>query len=774
GGDISTATGILTIGNNFPDAIGVSALACARGWPIILTDVAGGPPPVALHSSAAGTFSDLGLTTALKAGTYAELPGGVTGLTNFSGTDRYYTCANAAAWAQTYAGLTFTHTALTTGDKFPDALAGGPYVAQDEGMLLLSPTGGPLPAPIAALITANGPAVEHFTFIACIEPVIGQVKALLPDPPVITGVSPACGPAAGGTVVTISGSGFSGATAVGFGGVPATTFTVDSANQITATAPPGAGTVDVTVTTPAGASNANLADRYRYIPFPVITGLAPSSGSTSGGTEVTISGSGLSGATAVLFGSVPAASFRIDSANQITAATPEHGSATVDVTVTTPGGTSVADGAAGPANDFTFLRIPEIAALSPTWGPATGGTAVTITGANFLDATAVQFGGTDAATFVLDSDTQITANSPAHEAGPFYITVSGPEGTSLPVDKALFRFGSPVRYEEDDPLIVYAGDWNTAAYPSASAGTITSTSAVGAQVRAAFTGTSIDWIARTAPEYGLATVSLDGAGPMTVDLSSETAQSQQVVWSSGSLSEGLHTITLFCPRQPGEYSTGLKINVDAFDIVGTLTELPPEDTRDGLIVIDGSSLAAGSGSTPGNDWATRMVADISNPTAGAWIKANVAKGGQTIAQMAADAVTEIDTLFSAAYHHNICVVWEGCVSIDHGYSATQVHDELKAYCLARKAAGYQVVLLTVLPFGNVPPYEPVRSAANALIRSDWEDYADTLADVCVDEHIGDPGDQYDTTYYLDDAWHLNDIGQAIVADIVRAAIEGIL
>ncbi|MBN1632462.1 MAG: cell wall-binding repeat-containing protein, partial [Thermoleophilia bacterium] len=69
---------------------------------------------------------------------------------------------------------------LTTGDKFPDALAGGPYLAQDHGTLLLSPLQGPLPDPIATVLAANASSVRHFTFIACIEPVIGQVKALLP------------------------------------------------------------------------------------------------------------------------------------------------------------------------------------------------------------------------------------------------------------------------------------------------------------------------------------------------------------------------------------------------------------------------------------------------------------------------------------------------------------------------------------------------------------------------------------------------------------------
>jgi Tol biopolymer transport system component len=177
GADMSNAAAIITRGDVFPDAIGVSPLACAMVWPVLLTESGGSAP---LNASSAAALSELGITHAIKVGTYVTLPGGVTGLANLSGADRYYTNRNVAEWSHSTAGLLFTHIGIATGDKFPDALAAGPYLAKDGGILLLSPLNGPLPTCIGAEITANRAAVCKVSFIACVEPVISQVKALLP------------------------------------------------------------------------------------------------------------------------------------------------------------------------------------------------------------------------------------------------------------------------------------------------------------------------------------------------------------------------------------------------------------------------------------------------------------------------------------------------------------------------------------------------------------------------------------------------------------------
>jgi len=149
------------------------------------------------------------------------------------------------------------------------------------------------------------------------------------------GNQPAAGTGGRGTKVTITGLSLTGATAVKFGTVAASAFTVNSATQITTTSPAGTGVVDVTVVTPGGTSAQSSADQFSYAP--AVTGIGPLLGPTTGGTKVTIAGSNLTGATAVKFGTVAASTFTVDSATQITATSPA-GTGVVDVTVVAPGG----------------------------------------------------------------------------------------------------------------------------------------------------------------------------------------------------------------------------------------------------------------------------------------------------------------------------------------------------------------------------------------------------------------------------------------------------
>ena len=89
---------------------------------------------------------------------------------------------------------------------------------------------------------------------------------------------------------------------------------------------------------------------------------------------------------------------------------------------------------------------PTVASISPTSGPIAGGTSVTLTGTGFTGTTGaggVRFGGTNATSYTVNSDTQITAVSPAHAAGVVDVTVTAPGGTSATSASDQFTYVAP-------------------------------------------------------------------------------------------------------------------------------------------------------------------------------------------------------------------------------------------------------------------------------------------------------------------------------------------
>jgi hypothetical protein len=89
-------------------------------------------------------------------------------------------------------------------------------------------------------------------------------RPLAVQPPVVTQISPMFGSTGGGTVVTITGSNFTGVTGVAFGANAGTSVTCATANQCTATSPAGSGTVSVRVATGSGTSADTAADDFTY------------------------------------------------------------------------------------------------------------------------------------------------------------------------------------------------------------------------------------------------------------------------------------------------------------------------------------------------------------------------------------------------------------------------------------------------------------------------------------------------------------------------------
>ncbi|MFH8381611.1 IPT/TIG domain-containing protein, partial [Kitasatospora sp. NPDC018058] len=247
-----------------------------------------------------------------------------------------------------------------------------------------------------------------------------------PLPPVLFVDSPNAGPAAGGDTVTLTGLGLNAATQVHFGSAPATIVSGDVLGfSLVVVAPPGSGTVAVTVTTPNGTSNPVA---YTYLvasptPAPNPAAITPVSGPVAGGIPFVITGTGLAGAS-VTFGGA-AATVLASAPNVIAGLTPAHAAGTVPVVVTTVGGSASVPGG------FTYLSsAPPVVTtpITPVVSIPAGGGVFTIVGTGLTGAT-VTF-GTTTATITTNTGTVITGIIPAGTAGTTVpVTVTTPGGT---------------------------------------------------------------------------------------------------------------------------------------------------------------------------------------------------------------------------------------------------------------------------------------------------------------------------------------------------------
>lgn len=259
----------------------------------------------------------------------------------------------------------------------------------------------------------------------------GSSSAAAPAPvvvvpaPTLTGVSPSAGPTGGSTSVTITGTNLTGATAVTFGGTAATSFTVDSATQITATTPAGSvGAQNVVVTAPGGSVTST--GGYAYVAAPTVTSLNTTAGPLAGGTSVVVTGTNFTGASAVTFGGTAATAFTVNTATQITATAPAGTAGAKNLVVTTPGGNGTGTGI------YTYAAAPTITAINPNSGTVNGAETIQITGANlnFAGAVGVTFDGVAGTSVTLDSPTQISVTTPANAVGGAKnVVVTAPGGS---------------------------------------------------------------------------------------------------------------------------------------------------------------------------------------------------------------------------------------------------------------------------------------------------------------------------------------------------------
>ena len=254
--------------------------------------------------------------------------------------------------------------------------------------------------------------------------------------PTLTIATPNSGATTGGNQVFISGTGLAGTTSLTFGGTPASSFTVNSSTSITAIAPAhAAGPVNVVATTPGG--SATSVNAYTYLAVPTLNTVTPNSGPIGGGTSVTLTGTGLTGASSVTFGGVSATGWTINSPTQITATIPAGNAGVVNVSVTT------AAGSASLTNAFTYIAPPVAGPVSASVGHNSSANPVTLSLSGGV-ASSVAISTSASHGTVTASGTSVTYTPTVGYAGTdsFTYTATNSAGTSAPATVTV-TVGSP-------------------------------------------------------------------------------------------------------------------------------------------------------------------------------------------------------------------------------------------------------------------------------------------------------------------------------------------
>ena len=254
--------------------------------------------------------------------------------------------------------------------------------------------------------------------------------------PTVTAVAPTGGPLEGGQIVAITGTGFTGATAVKFDTVDATAYAIVSSTRIVAKVPNSAtGVAKVIKVTNADGTN-STGSAYTY-GVPTVTSVSPAYADPAVEKVVTITGTGFLGLTDaadVTFGADAATAIFVVSDTQIVATTPDNNidPGLVEVTVTR---NTVASSTAGTGSDFLFSdALPAITSLGATTGAAnsTSLADLVITGTDMFGVSKVNFGATAVTTGITVNvgGTTVTVKPPSRASGPVDITLETAMGTT--------------------------------------------------------------------------------------------------------------------------------------------------------------------------------------------------------------------------------------------------------------------------------------------------------------------------------------------------------
>jgi lysophospholipase L1-like esterase len=139
------------------------------------------------------------------------------------------------------------------------------------------------------------------------------------------------------------------------------------------------------------------------------------------------------------------------------------------------------------------------------------------------------------------------------------------------------------------------------------------------------------------------------------------------------------------------------------------------------------------------------------------------------------AASRIDVLYRPSAEQNILVISTGWNDVNGGETALTIKAQFVAYCLARKALGWKVVVAP-LPIANYPgqpaAYPAIRLEVNAWLAQHWHEFADAYTDFSADPLIGNNADTTNTIYWQDQL-HMTRAGYAVWAQYLKSSIESV-
>ncbi len=265
--------------------------------------------------------------------------------------------------------------------------------------------------------------------------------------PLFTSVTPEFGHFLGGELLTITGSRFSNHTGnpmVSIGGANCSSVNFISTTTLECFAPAlAAGDYAITVTNRSG-QTVTSGSVYSSVPAPVVTSFSPVGGVLAGGTLITFNGSQFSsegaGTTATIAGS-PCVNPNVVSTSEFTCESPAGVTGLATIVLTNPGGATTTL-----TNSYQYNPDPIFTSVAPAFGPISGGTAITITGNNFSDHTAlpeVTIGGDPCTSLVRVSATELTCTTPAQAAGAADLVITNASTQTVTAVGAFTYLAAP-------------------------------------------------------------------------------------------------------------------------------------------------------------------------------------------------------------------------------------------------------------------------------------------------------------------------------------------